>query len=284
MQTVKNETAQSPADQLQAWRAITPTMAPLSKLKIDVALQPRAETTVKARDRYSLKEASDTHIRMMQGYLALTPEAQLEPLLVAEVDGKLYIADGHHRSHAYRREKRPQVPCRVQAMTMRQAVLLSKLVNLDGVKLPMHIEQQKEALWQYLAVTTEKGSLSLRHGDTLRSLERRFGPNYMTASRMLKRLPEVDPTEYQEAALDPGTQFPLWRFVRQSSGYSGTPDDPEGKARKCADKVAAFLAKEEHRVGSEVWDEAMRLLVSERNEPDEVTAVVVPEADSGGEF
>lgn len=284
MQTVKNETAQSPADQLQAWRAIAPTMVPLTKLKSDEALQPRAEMPVKSRDRYGLKEASDAHIKMMQGYLALTPEAQLEALLVADVEGKLYIVDGHHRSHAYRREKRPQVPCRVQAMTMKQAVLLSKLVNLDGVKLPMHIEQQREALWQYLAATTDRGSLSLRHGDTLRSLEGRFGPNYMTVSRMLKRLPEVDPAEYQEAALDPGTQFPLWRFVRQSSAYSGTPDDPEGKARKCADKVAAFLAKEEHRVGAEVFEEAMRMLIAERNEPDEVAAVVGPEVDCGGEF
>ncbi|RZI82090.1 MAG: hypothetical protein EOP38_17120 [Rubrivivax sp.] len=284
MHTVKTETAQSPTDQVQAWRAIAPSMVALTKLKSDEVLQPRAEMPVKSRDRYGLKEASEAHIRQMQGYLTLTPEAQLEPLLVADVGGKLYIVDGHHRSHAYRRQRRPQAPCRVQAMTMKQAVLLSKLVNLDGVKLPMHIEQQREALWQYLAATTDKGSLPLRYGDTLRSLEGRFGPNRMTVSRMLERLPGVDPTEFNEAALDPGTGFPLWRFVRTSSSYSGAPDDPEGKARKCADKVAAFLAKEEHRVGAEVFDEAMRMLIAERHEPDEVAAVVGPEVDCGGEF
>ena len=284
MQTVKNESAQSPADQLPTWRAIAPRMVALTTLKSDEALQPRAEMPVKSRDRYGLKEASEAHIRQMQGYLSLAPEAQLEPLLVADVGGKFYIVDGHHRSHAYRRERRPQVPCRVQAMTMKQAVLLSKLVNLDGVKLPMHIEQQPEALWQYLAATTDKGSLPLRYGDSLRSLEGRFGPNRMTVSRMLERLPEVDPAEYQEAALDPGTGFPLWRFVRHSSSYSGTPDDPEGKARKCADKVAAFIAREEHRVGPEVFAEAMRILAAERSEPDEVTAAVGPEVDCGGEF
>jgi len=97
MQTVKNESAQSPADQLQTWRAIAPRMVAITKLKSDEALQPRAEMPVKSRDRYGLKEASEAHIRQMQGYLSLAPEAKLEPLLVADVGGKFYIVDGHHR-------------------------------------------------------------------------------------------------------------------------------------------------------------------------------------------
>jgi hypothetical protein len=84
--------------------------------------------------------------------LKASHDVQLEPLLVAEIEGRLGVVDGHHRLKAYRRAQRETIPAPVMPMNRQQAVLVSKLLNCADRALEMHPEQRRDVAWQYLVV------------------------------------------------------------------------------------------------------------------------------------
>jgi hypothetical protein len=244
---------------LDAWRAETPQRVKLGAIKQDPALQPRTPDVVPAAFRPRRAAESDDHIDHMRAQLDACNGHELEPLLSARINGALYLVDGHHRLTAYRRARRKEAPVRVRDMDMRSAVALSKLVNCDGAKLRMHDEQSKDAAWQYMAIVTVRGRAPL--GESLRAFAARFGIGHETARRMRDRLPTIRIEDYSSAALDPGTGWPRWKYVK-SSGFWKDRDAllrPDEKHRRRVEKGAAQLWKQCDRHGTDVFRDALRL-------------------------
>ena len=153
------------------------------------------------------------HIHDMAGLLKADPQAELVALRLAEVDGVLYVVDGHHRLQAYRRAKRATVPAQVEAMTLREASHASKLANITHTKLEMRPAQKRNALWHHLEGITLRGTAGLPAGESQRKLAGRFGVSLDTVQRMIRRLPEVEPGEFPREHRDAITGWPHWRYV-----------------------------------------------------------------------
>lgn len=232
---------------LRALREQPPQEVNTAELRTHSKYQPRNLAMVGLRDRSRLEKASDEHIGRLRAHLAATRGQHLEPLLVAEVENLKFVIDGHHRLEAYRLVKRAQVQARILQLSERDAVMLAKLVNLDGTKLPLHAEQAREAAWQYLALVTARGNLPLPAGASCRNVAARFGlrNGHDTVNRMARRLPDVNLEEYSEAACDPGTGWPRWSAVKGNAfrdAYEDTPLDMREQQR--AEKLASgFLGK-----------------------------------------
>ena len=223
---------------------------PLSALKTDESLQPRVARMVPFKDQGRVESRSEEHIGTMRLALEAAHNVQLEPLLVAEVDGSLFVVDGHHRLKAYRMAQRETIPVRVCPMERAQAVLASKLVNCTDRALEMHPEQRRDAAWQYLAVVTRRGAVGLPAGQSLRTIVGRFGIGYGTAQRMSRKLPEVNPKDWSSEALDTGTGFPRWRYVREAgAGWHEMKEKmdveqiTQHEAEKLARKIGALMEK-----------------------------------------
>lgn len=222
----------------------------LTALKTDEALQPRVARMVPFRDQGRVESRSEEHIGNMRLALEAPQSIQLEPVLVAEVDGSLFVVDGHHRLKAYRRAQRETIQARVCRMDYQQAVLASKLVNCADRALEMHPEQRRDAAWQYLAVVTRRGALGLPAGESIRSIVGRFGIGYGTVQRMLCKVPEVNPKDWNSEALDTGTGFPRWRYVREAgAGWREMKEKmdvdqiTQHEAEKLARKIGALMEK-----------------------------------------
>ncbi|MET4570172.1 ParB N-terminal domain-containing protein [Rhodanobacter soli] len=235
---------------LQRLQAAEVQQLPLASLKTDDALQPRMERLVPFRDRARIEGTSTRHAGTMRLVLQAAHTQQLEPVLVADVDGGLFVVDGHHRLRAYQLAERETIPARVLPMKHLMAVLVSKLVNCADRAMEMHPEQQRDAAWQYLAAVTKRGTAELPAGESLRSIAARFGIGKDTVSAMLRKLPEVNPKDWSSAAHDPGTGFPHWRYVRDAgAGWQDmeqkmTPEQLiQHAAEKAAKKIGAVLDK-----------------------------------------
>ena len=235
---------------LQRLQTATVLTLPLSALKTDDALQPRVSRMVPYKDQARVDNRSEEHIGTMRLALEAGQSIQLEPVLVAEVDGILFIVDGHHRLNAYRRAQRETIPARVCSMERQQAVLASKLVNCADRALEMHPEQRRDAAWQYLAVVTRRGAVGLPAGESLRTIVGRFGIGYGTVQRMHCKLPEVNPKDWGSEALDTGTGFPRWRYVREAgAGWHEMKEKmdveqlTQHEAEKLARKIGALMEK-----------------------------------------
>ena len=232
---------------LRALRAQPPVMVSTANLRTHPKYQPRDPATVRTGDRARLDTASDEHIARLRGHLAAGKGQQLDPLLVAEVDGVKYVIDGHHRLRAYQLAQRKHALARTLQLSERDAVMLAKLVNLDGTKLPLHAEQAREAAWQYLAHATARGRLPLPMGVSCRSLAARFGlkNGHDTVNRMTRKVAEVNPEDYSDAACDPGTGWPRWSAVKGNAFRDAYEDTPlEIREQQKAEKLAAaFLGK-----------------------------------------
>jgi uncharacterized ParB-like nuclease family protein len=222
----------------------------LSALKTDEALQPRVARMVPFKDQGRVESRSEEHIGTMRLALEAAHSIQLEPVLVAEVDGSLFVVDGHHRLKAYSRAQRETIPARVCPMERREAVLASKMVNCADRALEMHPEQRRDAAWQYLAVVTRRGAVGLPAGESLRTIVGRFGIGYGTAQRMNRKLPEVNPKDWSSDALDTGTGFPRWRYVREGgAGWQEMKEKmdveqiTQHEAEKLARKIGALMEK-----------------------------------------
>lgn len=200
---------------LERLRAAEVQRLPLSTLQTDEALQPREMRVVPYADKARTEGRSEGHIGTMLLALRASAEVQLEPVLLAEIDGGLFVVDGHHRLNAYQRAQRVTIPARVMPMGRRVAVMVSKVVNCEGRSLEMHQQQRAEAAWQYLAEVTRRGALGLPAGESMRTVAARFGvSSHVTISNMMKKLPAVNLSEWNTEALDLGTGFPRWRYVR----------------------------------------------------------------------
>lgn len=232
---------------LRALRERPPQMSAVADIRTHPKYQPRDPATVRVGDRSRMDTTSDEHIARLRGHLAAGRGQMLDPLLIAEVDGVPYIIDGHHRLAAYRLAKRQNAPARVLELTEKDAVLVAKLVNLDGTKLPLHPEQAREAAWQHLAEATMRGRRQLPEGMSCRSVAARFGlkNGHDTVSRMIRKLPEVNPDDYGAAACDPGTGWPRWSAVKGNAFRDAYEDTPlETREQQKAEKLAAaFLGK-----------------------------------------
>jgi hypothetical protein len=235
---------------LQRLQAADVRHVPLTELKTDDALQPRDFRMVPYREKDRVENRSAEHIGGLLQALRGSSDVQLEPLLIAEIEGTLLVVDGHHRLKAYQRAQRDTVPVRVIPMDRQRAVLVSKLVNCTGRALEMHPEQKRDAAWQYLAAVTQHGRIKLPKGESTRTVAGRFCTGVATIHRMLHRLRNVNPQEWHTDALDPGTNFPRWRYVRDAgAGWREMKENMaseqliQHEAEKLARKIGALIDK-----------------------------------------
>ncbi len=238
-------------------------MLPLAELKTDNTFQPREVRMVPFREQAGVERRSEDHIAVMRLALEAAQDTELEPVLVADVQGSRYVVDGHHRLTAYRRAQRETIPARVMPMDRAQAVLVSKLVNCADRALEMHAEQRRDAAWQYVAAVTRRGATSLPAGQSLRSIAGRFGIGKNTAGTMVRKVSEVNPKEWPESALDPGTGWPRWRKVREG-GTAWQQELEQMSLDQIVQHEAEQLAKKigalQQRADAQAFRLALRLL------------------------
>jgi uncharacterized ParB-like nuclease family protein len=249
---------------LQRLQAAEVQHLPLASLKTDDTLQPREARMVPFRDQARVERRSEEHIGTMRLALEAAHSIELEPVLVADVAGALYVVDGHHRLKAYKRAQRETMPARVMPfLTKLEAVMVSKLVNCAERALEMHKEQRLDAAWQYLTAVTRQGTAGLPEGDSCKKVAGRFGIGHGTVHRMLQKMPKVNPRDWQGDALDSGTGFPRWRKVREA-GANWQQDHTEmsvdqitqHEAEQVAKKIGALMDK----TTPEAWARAVRML------------------------
>lgn len=248
---------------LQRLQAAEVQRLPLASLKTDEALQPREARMVPFRDQARVERRSEEHTGTMRLALEAAQSIELEPVLVADVDGALYVVDGHHRLKAYRLAQRETIPARVLPLKYLEAVMVSKVVNCAERALEMHKEQRFDAAWQYLAAVTRQGAAGLPEGESCKKVAGRFGIGHGSVHRMLQRLPKVNPKDWQGEALDSGTGFPRWRKVREH-GTNWQQDHTEmsvdqitqHEAEQVAKKIGALMDK----TTPEAWMRAVRML------------------------
>lgn|SRR6185312_14518894 len=214
------------AETLQQLETVEARLLPLKQLSAHPAFQPRNERIVPLRHRAQVEQRSSAQVDSLRLRLESSQLEQLDPIWAIkistsgnpEVPDGLYVVDGHHRLTAYRLAKRKSIPVCACSSDYRTAVLISKRVNCTHRALEMHPEQKRDAAWQYLAAVTQQGAIELRElsgGEALRSVGSRFGVSKNTIASMLKHLKDVDVSEYNSSAIDPGTGFPRWRCVRE---------------------------------------------------------------------
>lgn len=274
METVHNTKALS----LDWWQEIEPSLVDIGKLEEEQELQPRVLRVIPFRDKTTYKTNSAKLIGELEGALRASRSAQLTPLLVAEVDGRFLVVDGHHRLAAYRRAKRKKVPVRVSIMSMRTAIQLSKLANCGQATLQVHNEQKREAAWQWLAHVTDRGAHPyLPNGVTFRDVAGYFGAGVSksTVQSMLRAVPLVQLSEFREEACDPGTGWPRWKYVRSpKGGYGmGTPEQQqERRKEKAKERAGKFLVDLLATLGPLGVAEVFRELKAEWQDEDLVQA------------
>jgi ParB-like chromosome segregation protein Spo0J len=214
---------------------------PLRDVKTHPALQARDPTLLKHREQARQEEQSELHVHDMAELLKADPQAELVALQVAEVDGTLYVVDGHHRLRAYKRAKRETVPARVQAMTWKEASHASKLANIAFTKLEMRPAQKRNALWHHLDAVTQRGLLRPKESQVL--LAGRFGVHRDTVRNMLRRLPEVEPEEFPPEQRDAITGWPHWKHVTQTRSGMYQAMDPDVRREWREDRFLKRLAR-----------------------------------------
>jgi len=221
----------------------------IADLRTDEAFQPRVERLVPYRDKGRAHSDSERLTAALRLMLEASQTAQTEPILAAVIDGEPFVVDGHHRLRAYALAKRETIPARVRVLQRRTAVVVSKLVNCPDRSLALHQAQYSEAAWQWMADARRSGIAKLRDtGESFRTVGAMFRIGSSTAKRMWDRLPMVDPKVYSQEACDPGTGFPLWKYVCQPQTpwkdmqEMLTPDQlTQHRAAKAAAKIGGIL-------------------------------------------
>jgi hypothetical protein len=264
--------------ELQAWRETAPVDAAPGSIGKAVGFQPRDLASVPPGKRVAVELELDRHVARMRATLEGNPLVQLDPLLVATIDGRRFVVDGHHRLKAYRLAKRFTVPIRERTMTAQHAALLSRLVNLDGVKLPMTADQCREAAWQYLAHVTGRGRFTLQAcGLSKRTVAAKFGNiGRETVANMVRRMEAtkaaVDGNEFPAPALDPASRWPLWRYARGESKAAWDAADPSARYQQQVEQCAAKIGALRSKHGPEVFQRAIAMLRDEGMDDDAANA------------
>ena len=141
---------------------------------------------------------------------------------------------------------------------LRTAHVISKLVNCDLSKLPMHGDQLRESAWQYLAAATERGRRTLTQaGLSVRTLAEKFQISTGTAHSMTRRVTKIDLREFPPKACDPASGFPYWRqvnFRACPATFADVSDDVRDRHR--AEKLARMIDKD----GVDAFVRSVRLL------------------------
>jgi hypothetical protein len=202
----------------------------------------------------------------------------LEPPLVARIDGVFYVVDGHHRLRAYRLARRVSVPVRIKETTWMHASLLSKLVNADGTKLPMHPEECREAAWQFLAQVTGRGRFTLREiGMSLREVAAMFNvSSQQTIANMMDKMVStkhaLDAASFDSSWCDAITGWPRWKDARSPGGlpFDDVPIDVREAHRRA--RCRAAIAKLQEQYGRDVYDLAHAELTCEDAQQQEAEA------------
>lgn len=237
------------AETLRQLESAEAKLLPLKQLSTHEAFQPRVERIVPFRDRSRVTNRSSAQVDSLRLRLESSQQEQLDPIWAIEIscsgnpeipDG-LYVVDGHHRLTAYRLAQRERIPVCACFTDLRTAVLVSKVVNCSGRALEMYPEQKRDAAWQYLAALTQQGAIELPDGYSLRAIGGRFGVSKNTISNMLRHLKDVKISEFASVAIDPGTGFPRWRWVRENNSpwqHALAAIDGEEKTQRKAKKLA----------------------------------------------
>lgn len=197
---------------------------PLNDVRTHEALTPRKQCLIPLRDWAQQQRQSDDHTYALSSKLKASEEVELDPVVLVSCEGSdrhgvpagVYLLDGNHRLAAYRRAGRSFIPARLCELSYEAAVLASKLVNCSNRALGMHQSQRRDAAWQYIALVTLKGAIPLPASNSYRSISARFGISKNTVMSMMKALPAVDLANHSDRDLDPGTGWPMWRYVCQS--------------------------------------------------------------------
>lgn len=233
---------------LSRWRAVEPRRLTLGSIKLDAQYQPRNIRLLPYAERPRAESASETHVDRLAEVIA---DGDVDPLLVADLDGRLVLIDGHHRLRAYRRALKHTAPARVLKVSPKDALLVSKLVNCDGVKLALHDEQARECAWQYLAEATQRGRFPLPKEISNRAVGRAFGTSRETVGSMLRKLPEVSPSDFHATACDLGTGWPLWKYVKGNTWrdqFQNVADDVRERQQteRLASRISQMMTKHGH--------------------------------------
>jgi hypothetical protein len=226
-------------------------LLPISDVRLADALQPRVLRIVPIRDKGRIEQGSDQHIATLRLVLEASEQTQLDPVWIADIRHTehvapgLYLVDGHHRLTAYKQARRDAIHASILPMDWHVAVTVSKLVNCTGRSLALHKEQCRDAAWQYLATLTHRGANELPKGESLRSVAGRFGISKNTVGSMLTYLPRVVPTEFHSLAIDPGTGWPRWRYVREANSpwQTSLPNSDQQQLDRDAEKMARNIVK-----------------------------------------
>lgn len=251
------------------WRSLPEQRLAPANLQTHPALQPRDISLVPYRDRGKVESAALVHVDELRRWLA-RPDAELDAILAVQAEEKLYVVDGHHRLAAYKAAGRPEIPCRIAELPFREAVNISKLVNLDLTKLPLHAQQRTEALWQHLAQITLRGREKLPRGWSCRKVGSMFGLSHDTVARMLKHMDRLDIADFSSEACDPGTDFPRWKYVK-GNNYRNHLDQalsPDQRLRHQAEQAAKALGKLLDRFSPEAVGLGIQLLKADEQDPD----------------
>ncbi len=213
------------------WEMIPTSELPIANIDTEDHLQARSTVALPIRRRTAAEKASENHVRTLSRTLGGGLEVHLEPIWVAQVNDRLLVVDGHHRLHAYHAARRTTIPGRVRLMTMAQAVVQARRVNLRDRRLPLEPEQLTEVVWQELGRLSNRGTLPKELLPSCRKLAAEFGVSKSSAARMLSMLETIDLSQFPGSALDPWSQWPHWKYMHQM------PDDPLSVDQKRARRI-----------------------------------------------
>jgi len=247
---------------LAEWRKIKPERVEIGSIHTDAAFQPRNARLPPFKDWGRMKKTSQQHTEVLTR--KLEDGRNLAPILVARIDGQLFVIDGHHRLDAYSRAKRACIPARIRDSTKKQAVRASLAVNCDFVKLPMHPEQCREAAWQCIALLTHQGKHELPQGISRRDIGRTFGVSHDTIATMTKRLEYVNAADFPPEACHPGTGWPHWKYVKGNAWRDVNIEvAPEARNQHRAERLAVKYGLDIEKYGIDVFKRAVELVAQE---------------------
>lgn len=251
--------------ELRDWHAATePTMVLVRTVKKLPALQPRRGEACIRREAELDARQGEQQIDRLIDWLREHPGEDVEPVLLTDVDNKLYVVDGHHRLAAYQRTGRQGIPARVRKVPFKRAVHIAALANLTGEKRVLTSGQRLEAAWQWLAEVTLGGRRELPQGVTTRSVAKQYGVGRQSVQRMKEQLAEARANRKARTfglhEINTVTGRPLWRYARRQGDWQDREAGPDEIHSRKVDQMAARLSTWIERDGPQVFRDACALL------------------------